>query len=64
MNATIADRTRLDEKGRTLLAELEANKAALLHELATIPGTSRGAIDRRAALNGVLRRIDLLLRPR
>ena len=56
------ERSRFDDRSRTLLATLEANRAAILHELATIPAGSAGAIDRRTALAGTDRRIALLVR--
>ncbi len=64
MTVTIADRARLDPKSLTLLAELEANRAALLRELARVPMNSAAANDRRLALAGTDRRIALLIRDR
>ncbi len=64
MTVSTVERARLDEKGRSLLGELEANRAALLHELAGLPMNSAAAADRRAALASTDRRIALLVRER
>ncbi len=58
------ERARLDDRGRTLLAEPEANRSALLHDMAGFPKNSAAAADRRVALASTDRRIGFLVRDR